>query len=70
MSYTNRSFKVLGFFLALGVACVIQGTMLWGFEGLAAQAAASCALESGKTAISQPVARDPVSTAAKTQTPA
>jgi len=54
MPYTNRSFRVLGFFLALGLACTIQGTMLWGFDGVAAQSAASCAADNSKTATSRP----------------
>ena len=54
LTTSNRSFKALGLALALGAALTIHGTMLWGFEGVAAQAAASCAAESSKTAISQP----------------
>lgn len=75
MLTTNRSFKALGLALALGAALTIHGTMLWGFEGVAAQAAASCAAESSKTANSQPagmgstVAPGGASGSSKTRTP-
>ncbi|MDP2369945.1 hypothetical protein [Rhodoferax sp.] len=76
MAFTsNRSFKALGLAVALGAALTIHGTMLWGFDGIAAQAAASCAADHTKTAISRPAALQPAQTptgaaAAKTAAPA
>lgn len=72
---TNRSFQALGLALALGAAFTIHGTMLWGFDGLAVQASASCAAEHGKMAISRPAALKPAlpstgATATKSLTPA
>ncbi len=56
MLYTaDRSTRAMGLALALGAALAIHGTMLWGFDGVAAQAAAMCAADNAKTAISRPV---------------
>ncbi len=59
LTTTNRSFQALGLALALGAAFTIHGTMLWGFDSMAAQAAASCAADNTKTATSQPAALRP-----------
>ena len=72
---SNRSFKALGLAVALGAGLTIHGTMLWGFDGIAAQAAASCAADNAKTASSRPAALPPAqaptgAAAAKAVTPA
>ena len=54
MLYTaDRSTRAMGLALALGAALAIHGTMLWGFDGVAAQAAASCVPDNTATAVSR-----------------
>ena len=72
---SNRSFKALGLAVALGAALTIHGTMLWGFDGIAAQAAASCAADNAKTASARPATLPPAqpatgAAATKAATPA